>query len=76
LNRRGDFREVGLVIDNPVKAKDYRCVDGRFELSECGVLIVNSRSVSSRETEVRNGIKSWKAHLFSSAKRKEAIGGL
>jgi hypothetical protein len=28
------------------------------------------------ETEVENGIKSWKAHLLSSAERQEAIGGL
>jgi hypothetical protein len=26
--------------------------------------------------EVRNGMKSWKAHLFSEAERKEATGGL
>jgi hypothetical protein len=40
--------------------------------------ILNSSSVSSTETEtmVRNGIKSWKAHLFSSGERQEAIGGL
>jgi hypothetical protein len=37
--------------------------------------ILNSRSASSSETGVRNGIKSWKAHLLSSAEGKEAIGG-
>jgi hypothetical protein len=40
------------------------------------VTILNSHSVSSSEKEVRNGIKSWKAHLFSSAERQEAIGGI
>jgi hypothetical protein len=32
--------------------------------------------VSSSETGVRNGIKSWKAYLVSSAELQEAIGGL
>jgi hypothetical protein len=43
------------------------------------VTVLNSRSVSSSETEVKNGIKSWKAHaahLLSSAQQQEAIGGL
>jgi hypothetical protein len=40
------------------------------------VTIPNIRFVSSSETEVRNGIKRWKAHLLSSAARQEAIGGL
>jgi hypothetical protein len=46
-------------------------------LSACGVsrvTILNSRSVSSNETRVRNGIKGWKVHLLSSAERQEAIG--
>jgi hypothetical protein len=36
---------------------DYRCADGRFSLSARGVTILNGRSVSSSETEVRNGEK-------------------
>jgi hypothetical protein len=40
------------------------------------VTILKSLSVSSSEAEVRNGIKSWQARLFSSAERKEAIGAL
>jgi hypothetical protein len=47
-----------------------------FLLSAHGVTILDSRSVSSSETEARNGIKSWKAHLLSSAERQEANGGL
>jgi hypothetical protein len=41
------------------------------------VTILNRRSVTSRETAVRNGIKkkSWIAHLLSSAEQQEAIGG-
>jgi hypothetical protein len=45
--------------------KDYRCADDRLELSARGVTILNSSSVSSSETDVRNWIKkSWKAHPF------------
>jgi hypothetical protein len=40
-----------------------------------GVAILNSRYVTSDETEVINGIKCWKARLFSSAERQEAFGG-
>jgi hypothetical protein len=48
-----------------------------MQLYARGVTILNSRSVSSSETAgVRNGIKSWKAHLLSPAERQEAIGGL
>jgi hypothetical protein len=47
-----------------------------FLLSARGVTILNSRSVSSSQTEVRNGIKSWKAQVLSSAERQEAVGGL
>jgi hypothetical protein len=36
-----------------------------------GAIILNSSFVSSRQTEVRNGMKSWKAHLFSSAEWQE-----
>jgi hypothetical protein len=41
------------------------------------VTILNSRSVSSRETWVRNGIKkNCKAHILSSAGRQqENLGG-
>jgi hypothetical protein len=39
------------------------------------VTILNSPSVSSSETGVRNGIKSWKSHLFSSAEEQETVGG-
>jgi hypothetical protein len=45
-------------------------------ISPRDVTILNNRSASSSETEVRHGINSWKAHLFSSAERQEAIGGL
>ncbi len=54
----------------------YRCADGRFWLSARGVTILNSRSVSSSETEARNGIKSRKPCLFSSVEWKEVFGGL
>ncbi len=54
---------------------DYRCADGKFQQSTCGVTILNSRSVSSSEREVRNGISSWKERLISPAERQEAIGG-
>jgi hypothetical protein len=37
---------------------------------------LNSCYVSRSETEVRNGIKGWKAHLLSSAEQQEAIDGL
>jgi hypothetical protein len=36
-----------------------------FWLSARGVMILNSRSVTSNETGVRNWLKSWKAYLFS-----------
>ncbi len=39
---------------------DYRCADGRSWLSVRGVTILNSRSVTSSETGVRNGIKEKK----------------
>jgi hypothetical protein len=45
-------------------------------LSVRGMTILNGRSVSRSETEVRNGIKSWNTHVLSSAERQEAIGGL
>jgi hypothetical protein len=47
-----------------------------FLHSERDVTVLNGRSVSSNETEARNGTKSWKAHPFSSAERSEANGGL
>jgi hypothetical protein len=52
---------------------DYRCAEGRFSLPARGVTILNSPSLPSSETEVRNGIKSWKARLLLSAERQEAI---
>jgi hypothetical protein len=55
---------------------DHRCADGRFSPSVRGVTILNGPSVSSSETEIRNGIKGWKAHVVSSAQGQEAIGGL
>jgi hypothetical protein len=55
---------------------DYRCTGGRFLLSARGVKILNSHSLSSSETELRNGMNSWKARLLSSAERYKAIGGL
>jgi hypothetical protein len=39
------------------------------------VTILNSRSVSSSEREVRNGKNSWKERLILPAERQEAIGG-
>ncbi len=36
----------------------YRCSDGRFSPFARGVTILNGRSFSSSETEVRNGMKS------------------
>jgi hypothetical protein len=59
-----------------MRAIDYRCAEGRFSLSASGVTILNSPSLSSSKTEVRNGIKSWKARLLLSAERQEAMGGL
>ncbi len=47
--------------------QDYRCTEGRFSLSARGVTILNSPSLSSSKTEVRDGIKSWKARLLLSA---------
>ncbi len=38
---------------------DYRCADGRFQQSACGVTILNNRSVSSSETGVIE--TGWKA---------------
>ncbi len=55
---------------------DYRCAEGRFSLSARGMTILNSPSLSSSKTEVRNGMKSWKARLLLSAERQEAMGGL
>jgi hypothetical protein len=42
-----------------------------FYPSARSVTILNSRSASSNETELRNGIRSWKAHLLSQAERQE-----
>jgi hypothetical protein len=38
--------------------------------------ILNNRFVPSSETDVRNGMKSWKAPVLSSAQRQEATGAL
>jgi hypothetical protein len=79
LFERGMVRYSCPWIDHNVNACspiDCRCADGRFLLSTRCVTVLNGHFVSSSETVVRNGIKSWKAHVLSSAERQKAIGGL
>jgi hypothetical protein len=49
-------RPVGSTID-------YKCVDSGFPVSVSCVTISNHDLISSSETEVNPGIRSWKKHL-------------
>jgi hypothetical protein len=55
---------------------DYRCEDGRFPVSASCVSISKPDLLSSSETGVNSGIRSWKKHLSDWARCQKAIGGI
>ncbi len=55
---------------------DYRCEDVRFPVPASCVTISNPNSLSSSETGVNPGIRSWKKHLSEWARSQEAIDGI
>ncbi len=55
---------------------DYRCEDGRFPVSTSSVIISNPGSLSSSDTGVDPGIRSWKKHSSGWARCQKAIGGI
>jgi hypothetical protein len=55
---------------------DWRCEDGRFPVSASCVTIPNPDSLSSSETGVNLGIRSWKKHWSERARCQKAIGGI
>ncbi len=42
---------------------DYRCADGRFLTSPCGMAVSNTRYLSGGETRVNTGKRGWELHL-------------
>jgi hypothetical protein len=46
-----------------MRGLDYGCEDGRFLVSASCVTIPNPDLLSSSETTVNPGIRSWKKHL-------------
>ncbi len=57
-------------------AKDYRCEDGRFQVSASCVTISNPDSLSSSDTGVNPGIRRWRKHSSDWARCQKAIGGI
>ncbi len=62
--------------DTNVRDIDYRCLDCRFPVFASCVTISNPDSLSSSETRVYPGIRSWKKHLSDWARRQKAVGGV
>jgi hypothetical protein len=56
-------------------AMDYRCEDDRFPVSASCETNSNPSSLSSRETVVGPGMRSWKKHLSEWDQRQKAFGG-
>ncbi len=54
----------------------FRCENGRFPASASYVTISNPDLLSSSETGVNPGIRSWKKHLSEWAQCQKAIGGI
>jgi hypothetical protein len=52
-----------LNVMNRPKTTDYRCADGRLQLSARGVTILDSLSVSSSETGSKRDIKKLRSTL-------------
>ncbi len=59
-----------------VPAIDYRREDGRFLVSVSCVTISKPDAISSSETGVNPGIRSWKKHLYDWAQCQKAIGSI
>jgi hypothetical protein len=59
-----------------VQCIDYRCEDGRFPVLASCVTISNPNLLSSSDTGVDPGIRSWKKHLSEWARCQKAIGGI
>ncbi len=55
---------------------DYGCENGSFPLSASCMTISNPDSLSSSETGVNPGIRSWKKHSSDWARCQKAIGGI
>ncbi len=55
---------------------DYRCEDGRFQVSTSCETISIPKSLSSNETGVNAGIRSWKKHSSEWAWCQRAMGGI
>ncbi len=55
---------------------DHRCEEGRFQVSASFVTISNPDSLSSCETGVDPGIRSWRKHSSDWARCQKAIGDI
>jgi hypothetical protein len=55
---------------------DYRCEDVSFPMSASCMTILNPDLLSSSETGINPGIRSWKKHLSEWARCQKAVGGI
>ncbi len=72
----GSVSLFSRVLHHLVTTTDYRCEDGRIRLSTSCVTISNLDSLSSSETGVNPGTRSWKKHLSEWARCQKAIGDI